>query len=64
MYDDALGHFDGLLARAQKATDAREQAEMLGHFHTLIRSLGREALSENADWLTLNRARPFETPVR
>lgn len=66
VYDDALNRFDALLAKAtaaEKVGNVREQEDVLRHAETLLRALGREALSENADWLTLSRARPFETPV-
>ena len=64
VYDEALRRFDRLLHAAGSAAAApSRQAECIVHLQTLIHSLGRESLDENADWLTLHRARPFETPV-
>jgi hypothetical protein len=46
----------------QAAKDQKEAVEkqIVAHIQSLIVAVGREALSENAEWLITHRARPLE----
>ena len=56
---------NGQLRLTQKltASEALSTADAKKEIHSILRELGHEALEENADWINLHRARPFEPPV-
>ena len=63
LYQTAGLHFDDYCKWAeQAANDRREEVEkeVVVKIQSLIVAVGREALSENAEWLITHRARPLE----
>lgn len=48
---------------ANQALDGALEKQDLQQAHEVLRAIGREALSENGDWLILHRDRPATVPV-
>ncbi len=62
IYAAAEEHLERFLAAAGDSASAIPKP-LLEKIQRLLFHLGQEALEENADWLVLHRARPFEPPV-
>jgi hypothetical protein len=58
-YSRAYDVFDA----ANRELDRLLKRNDIAGAHCLLRELGREALTENANWLVLRRSRPVEMPV-
>jgi len=52
-----------LYTRASKKLDALLEANQLSEAQELIRQLGKEALEENGDWVSMRRERSIEVPL-
>ena len=61
MFKNADEHFKEYLS-AWDDNDKVDE-EVLSEIRSLIMAVGREALSENSEWLFTHRARPIEPPA-
>jgi len=73
-----LHHFDDRMAYAERAKQYQRMASLFAHASDLlgkfldredyenavncVRKIGKEALTENGDWVLLRRGRPLEVP--
>jgi hypothetical protein len=67
LFRSSRARLETLLAQHQGLVAARapavERQALVRAIHDLMSALGREALHENTDWLTMHRNRPVEPVV-